>query len=187
MFLAAPRACINPITPTLAVAKRSFSSEFSPQAYAPDAQYSSDHVSKLLKTSILSEFPEQEAKARIELAATYRLFGLKGWNENIYGHLTAKVHESDGSESFLINPFGLLYSEVTASSLIKVRADGSVKHPGVTNGLFGINHAGFVIHIHRARPDLQSVMHCHYPSAAGVSSLKQGAAEGGEFISHAFG
>ncbi|KAL2813860.1 Adducin-related protein [Aspergillus granulosus] len=173
---AAPRACSNPITPTLAVAKRSFSSEFSPQTYAPDAQYSSDHVSKLLKTSILSEFPEQEAKARIELAATYRLFGLKGWNENIYGHLTAKVHESDGSESFLINPFGLLYSEVTASSLIKVGADGSVKHPGVTNGLFGINDAGFVIHsaIHRARPDLQSVMHCHYPSAAGVSSLKQG-------------
>ncbi|KAL3464844.1 Adducin-related protein [Aspergillus heterothallicus] len=156
--------------------RRSFSSEFSPQTYPPDANYSSNHVSKLLRKSILSEFSEQEAKARIELAATYRLFGLKGWNENIYGHLTAKVHESDGSESFLINPFGLLYGEVTASSLIKVGADGSVKHPGVTGGLFGINDAGLVIHsaIHRVRPDLQSVMHFYYPSAAGVSSLKQG-------------
>ncbi|KAL6233645.1 hypothetical protein BDW75DRAFT_251931 [Aspergillus navahoensis] len=173
LFKASARVCIKPITP---VAKRFFSSEFLPQTYSPDSQYGSDHVSKLLKTSILSEFSEQEAKARIELAATYRLFGLKGWNENIYGHLTAKVHESDGSESFLINPFGLLYSEVTASSLIRVGADGSIKHPGVTKGLFGINDAGFVIHsaIHRARPNLQSVMHCHYPSAVGVSSLKQG-------------
>ncbi|PKX96895.1 Adducin-related protein [Aspergillus novofumigatus IBT 16806] len=173
---AVPRTRRSPIIPTWASARRSFSAEFSPQTYAPDAQYSSNHVSKLLKTSILSEFSEQEAKSRIELAACYRLFGLKGWNENIYGHLTAKVHEDDGSESFLINPFGLLYSEITASSLIKVGADGSVKHPGVTGGLFGINDAGFVIHsaIHRARPDLQSVMHCHYPSAAGVSSLKQG-------------
>ncbi|KAL2844088.1 Adducin-related protein [Aspergillus pseudoustus] len=173
---AASLACRKPIAPASPTPRRSFSSEFSPHTYAPDTQYSSDHVSNLLQTSILPEFSEQEAKARIELAATYRLFSLKGWNENIYGHLTAKVHERNGSESFLINPFGLLYSEVTASSLIKVGADGAVKHPGVTNGLFGINDAGFVIHsaIHRARPDLQSVMHCHYPSAAGVSSLKQG-------------
>ncbi|KAL2847410.1 Adducin-related protein [Aspergillus pseudodeflectus] len=173
---AVTRPFTTPLVPILAASTRSFATQFSPETYAPDAQYSSEHISKLLKTSILSEFSEQEAKARIELAATYRLFGLKGWNENIYGHLTAKVHEKDGSESFLINPFGLLYSEVTASSLIKVGADGAVKHPGVTDGLFGINDAGFVIHsaIHRARPDLQSVMHCHYPSAAGVSSLKQG-------------
>ncbi|KAI7973365.1 hypothetical protein EIK77_008274 [Talaromyces pinophilus] len=176
VFKTISRAHRSLTIPSWTVARRSFSVEFSPQTYAPDTQYSSDHVSKLLKTSILSEFSEQEAKTRIELAACYRLFGLKGWNENIYGHLTAKVHENDGSESFLINPFGLLYSEITASSLIKVGADGSVKHPGVTDGLFGINDAGFVIHsaIHKARPDLQSVMHCHYPSAAGVSSLKQG-------------
>lgn len=161
---------------TWAFNRRSFSSGFSPRTYAPEALYSSGHVSKLLQTSILSEFSEEEAKARIELAATYRLFALKGWNENIYGHLTSKVHESDGSESFLINPFGLLYSEITASSLIKVGTDGSIKHQGVTNGLFGINEAGFVIHsaIHRARPDIKSVMHCHYPSAVGVSSLKRG-------------
>ncbi|KAL2802018.1 Adducin-related protein [Aspergillus granulosus] len=146
LFRAIPRTFQKPILPLLAASSRSLSTQFSPQAYAPDAQYSSDHVSKLLKTSILSEFSEQEAKAPC------------------------------GSESFLINPFGILYSEITASSQIKVGADGSVKHSGVTDGLFGINDAGFVIHsaIHRARPDLQSVMHCHYPSAAGVSSLKQG-------------
>lgn len=101
---------------------------------------------------------------------------MKGWNENIYNHLPAKVHKEDGTESFLINPFRLRYGEITASSLIRVGADGKIKHTGVTNDLFGINDAGFVIHcaIHRARPDLQSVMHCHHPSAAGVFSVRQG-------------
>lgn len=149
---------------------------FDSKTYAPDERYSSSNIRNLLSRSILDEFSEDEAKTRIQLAACYRLFELAGWNENIYNHLTAKVHEKDGTESFLINPFGLRYSEITASSLIKVASDGSIRHAGVTGNVFGINDAGFVIHsaIHRARPDLQSVMHCHYPSAAGVSSTKQG-------------
>ena len=63
--------------------------------------------------------------------------------------------------------------EITASSLVKVGSEGSIRHPGTTDNLFGINDAGFVIHsaIHRARLDL---MHCHYPSAAAVSAVKQG-------------
>ncbi|KAJ5756824.1 hypothetical protein N7533_006367 [Penicillium manginii] len=62
------------------------------------------------------------------------------------------------------------------AALSKLAPDGSVKHQSVTNGLFGINDAGFVIHgaILRTRPDIQSVMHCHYPSAVVVSSLNQG-------------
>ncbi|KAH8802418.1 Adducin-related protein [Xylogone sp. PMI_703] len=157
-------------------AAKRYASTFSASTYTPDDRYNTPNVGGLLKKSILDTFTPQEAKTRIELAACYRLFEMKGWNENIYNHLTAKVQEEDGTESFLINPFGLRYGEITASSLIKVGSDGSIRNPGVTRDLFGINDAGFVIHsaIHRARPDLQSVMHCHYPSAAGVSAVKQG-------------
>lgn len=149
---------------------------FNPNDYSPDARYSSRNVDALLQNSILQEVSEEEAKTRIELAACYRLFELAGWNENIYNHLSAKVTETDGTESFLINPFGLKYSEVTASSLVKVAANGTIKHHGSTRDLFGINDAGFMIHsaIHRARPEVKSVMHCHEPSATGVACVKQG-------------
>ena len=145
---------------------------FDPKTHAPDERYGSVNLQKLLSKSILSEVAEDEAKTQIELAACYRLFELAGWNENIYNHLTAKVREDDATESFLLNPFGFKYSEVTASSLIKIAADGSIRNAGVTGDIFGINDAGFVIHsaIHRARPDLKSVMHCH----AGVSCTKKG-------------
>jgi len=149
------------------------------ETYMPDERFSTNNVRRMLSESILNKVSESEMQARIELAACYRLFAIKGWNENIYNHLTAKVNESDGSESFLINPFGLRYDEITASSLVKVGADGSVKDPGVTGDTFGINEAGFVIHsaIHRARPDLRSVMHSHFPPAAGVSATKYGLLE----------
>jgi adducin len=98
------------------------------------------------------------------------------------------VLEPNRTESFLLNPFGLKYGEVTASSLIKVAADGSIKHAGSTRDLFSINDAGFVIHsaIHRARPDLKSGMHCHEPSATGVACVKQGFLELAQ-ISHQIG
>lgn len=149
---------------------------FDPHQHVPDARYSSTNVGALLQRSLLHEFTEDEAATRIELAAAYRLFELEGWNENIYNHLSAKIDEPDGTKSFLINPFGLKYSEITASSLIKVASDGSIKHHGSTGDLFGINDAGFVIHsaIHRARPEVKSVMHCHEPSATGVACVKQG-------------
>ncbi|PHH90271.1 hypothetical protein CDD83_4106 [Cordyceps sp. RAO-2017] len=154
----------------------SSSSAFDPRNYTPDMRFSTAKVDALLQKSLLHEFGEDEAKTRIELAACYRLFELAGWNENIFNHLSAKVYEPDGTAAFLINPFGLRYGEVTASSLLKVDLDGGIKHPGSTGDLFGINKAGYVIHsaIHRARPDVHSVMHCHEPSGAAVSCAGPG-------------
>lgn len=159
--------------------KRALATAFDPGTYTPSPKFSSSQVREMLQKSILEKLPEDEAKMRIELAAAYRLFELKGWNENIYNHLTAKIKEDDGSDSFLINPFGLRYGEITASSLVKVGADGKIKHHGVTGDTFGINDAGFVIHsaIHRARPDVASVMHCHYPPATGIACTKDGLLE----------
>merc|ERR1711915_505878 len=161
---------------TKALSRQACTKSFDPRSYAPDDRFSSDNVGTLLRKSILNQIPVDEAKARIELAACYRLFELAGWNENIYNHLTAKVIEPNGSESFLINPFGLKYGEITASSLVKVSIDGEILNPGTTGDIFGINEAGFVFHsaIHRARPEVQSVMHCHEPAATGVASVKQG-------------
>ncbi|KAI1832608.1 hypothetical protein DTO006G1_1694 [Penicillium roqueforti] len=158
---------------------RSYATAVDPATHVPSAKYSSPAVHKMLGQSILKWLPDEEVKSRIELAAAYRLFELKNWNENIYNHLTAKVKEEDGSDSFLINPFGLRYGEVTASSLIKVGADGKIKDHGVTGDTFGINDAGWVIHsaIHRARPDVASVMHCHYPPATGLACTKDGLLE----------
>lgn len=155
------------------------SNAFDAASYCPESRYSSPAVDKMLSKSILHDVPEAEAKSRIELAATYRLFGMQGWNENIYNHLTAKVVEPDGTENFLINAFGLHYDEITASSLIKISIDGDVIHPGTTDGVFGVNEAGFVIHsaVHHARPNVNAVMHSHFPAAAGVSSTKQGLLE----------
>lgn len=149
---------------------------FNPQEYMPEPKFATQRIRDMLKTSILKNVPEAEAAARIELAAAYRLFEVSGWNENIYNHLSAKVVEPNGEHSFLINPFGLKYGEITASSLVKVSYDGTIKDPGVTGDTFGINEAGFVIHsaIHRARPELKSVMHCHHPPAAGISAVNQG-------------
>ncbi|KAJ5164778.1 uncharacterized protein N7500_006608 [Penicillium coprophilum] len=158
---------------------RGLTTAVDPKTHIPCAEFSTPKVRELLQKSILKGLPDKEVKTRIELAAAYRLFELKGWNENIYNHLTAKVEEEDGTESFLINPFGLRYGEITASSLIKVGANGKIKDYGVTGDIFGINDAGFVIHsaIHRARPEVASVMHCHYPPATGLACTKYGLLE----------
>lgn len=78
------------------------------------------------------------------------------------------------NEHFLINPFGLQYQEITASSLIKVDMQGNIVEPGSTN--FSFNRAGFVLHsaIHAARPDLRAIIHIHYPPCVAVSSVKHG-------------
>lgn len=76
----------------------------------------------------------------------------------------------------MINPFGLLYSEITASSLIKVDLSGTILHHGSTGDTFGINRAGYVIHsaIHEARHDIKCVMHCHFIDGSGVSCTNEG-------------
>eukprot|EP01080_Neovahlkampfia_damariscottae_P003387 gene3387-5932_t len=123
-------------------------------------------MDKKLSESILSDFSNEEKSTRIQLAACYRLFNKFGWDDTIYGHLTARIPNTN---HFLINPFGLLYNEITASSLVKVDLNGKIIHPGTTG--LSINGAGYVIHsaIHGNRSDIHSVFHCHQFHASAVS------------------
>ncbi|CAG0890263.1 unnamed protein product [Darwinula stevensoni] len=117
-------------------------------------------------------YAKGEKLLRCKLASVYRLVDLFGWSQGIYNHITLRT--SQDQEHFLINPFGLQYHEVTASSLVKVDMQGNVIDPGTTN--FGINLAGFMLHssIHAARPDIKCILHLHTPSVVAVSSLKCG-------------
>ncbi|KAG0728377.1 Protein hu-li tai shao [Chionoecetes opilio] len=117
-------------------------------------------------------FVKGEKLLRCKLAALYRLIDMHGWTQNIYNHITARI--SQDTEHFLLNPFGMLYHEITASSLIKVDMQGNVVETGSTN--FGVSVAGFMLHsaIHAARPDIKCVIHLHHPAVVAVSALKQG-------------
>jgi ribulose-5-phosphate 4-epimerase/fuculose-1-phosphate aldolase len=111
-----------------------------------------------------------EWQTRVDLAAAFRLAHYYRMTDQIYTHLTAKV---PGTEHFLINPYGVLFDEVTASCLVKVDLDGEVIFD--PTGI-GINPAGFLIHscIHRARPDVHSVMHTHTAAGIAVAAQKRG-------------
>ena len=113
---------------------------------------------------------EAERAARQELAACYRVFDHLGWSESIYNHITLKVSGEDGA--FLINPYGLHFSEVTASSLVKIDLDGNKLAPSE----WGVNVAGYVQHslFHRALPDAHCIAHTHTTAGMAVSSLKGG-------------
>ena len=153
---------------------------FNPKTYSPGSyKYSRSYLSERLSRSILHEFSVEEQKARIELAAAYRLAAKNGWLELIYNHITCNVPGPNGEHYLLINPLGLNYQEITASSLIKIDLDGKTIHPGVVGDIFGVNQAGLVIHtcIHRARPDIKCVNHNHYWAVAGLSATKDGVLE----------
>lgn len=116
------------------------------------------------------EISEEEWKLRVDLAACYRIIADFGWDDWIFTHLSARV---PGPEThFLINPFGLLFEEITASNLIKVGLDGLPAGP--TNYL--VNPAGFVIHsaIHGAREDAHCVLHVHTREGLAVAAQKRG-------------
>lgn len=114
---------------------------------------------------------QEEWQIRLKLAAAYQLAALYNWTDHIYTHFSARV--PGAQEHFLINAYGLLFSEITASNLVKIDLDGNIISD--PSGL-GINQAGFVIHsaIHRARPDLQAVLHTHTKDGAAVSAQKDG-------------
>ena len=153
---------------------------FNPKTYSPGShKYSRQYLSERLSRSILHEFSVEEQKARIELAAAYRLAAKNGWLETIYNHITCNVPGPNGEHHLLINPLGLNYEEITASSLVKIDLDGNTIHPGVVGDIFGVNQAGLVIHscIHRARPDIKCVNHNHYWAVAGLSATKDGVLE----------
>jgi ribulose-5-phosphate 4-epimerase/fuculose-1-phosphate aldolase len=111
-----------------------------------------------------------ERQTREDLAAAYRLIALLGMDDGIYTHISARMPGSH--EQFLINPFGLLFREVTASSLVRINLDGELIGPSG----YEVNPAGFTIHsaIHAARPDATCVMHTHTIGGVAVSSLDEG-------------
>ena len=113
---------------------------------------------------------EAERKARVELAAAYRIFDMLGWVEMIFNHITVRV---PGPEvRFLINPFGLHYREVTASNLVLIDIQGNP----VRETKWPVNNAGFVIHsaIHAAIPQAHCVMHTHTTTGVAVACLQEG-------------
>ena len=113
----------------------------------------------------------EEWEVRVKLAAAYRLAALYKWTDHIYTHFSARVPGPE--EHFLINAFGLLFDEISASNLVKVDLDGTIVDD--PTGL-GINYAGYVIHsaIHGARHDLQAVLHTHTRDGIAVSAQKDG-------------
>lgn len=108
---------------------------------------------------------DAERQARVDLAACYRLVAERGWDDLIYTHVSLAVPGEPGR--FLINPFGLTFDEVTASSLVKIDIDGTI----VGDTPYGVNATGFAIHgaVHAAREDARCVMHLHNEAAVAVA------------------
>ena len=112
---------------------------------------------------------DAEWQTRLDLAAAYRLVALFHWDDLVFTHLTARI---PGTEEYLINPYGLMFDEMTASSLIKIDIEGKVLRPSP----FPINPAGFTIHsaVHAARHDVGAVMHTHTLNGVAVSAQRRG-------------
>jgi ribulose-5-phosphate 4-epimerase/fuculose-1-phosphate aldolase len=112
----------------------------------------------------------EEWKARVDLAACYRLAALYGWDDLIFTHISARVPGPD--HHFLINPYGMMFDEITASGLVKIDLDGN----RVLESPYDINPAGFTIHsaVHAAREDALCVMHLHTMYGVAVSAQKSG-------------
>lgn len=112
----------------------------------------------------------EEWQLRVDLAAAYRLVAAYGWDDLIFTHISARVPGAD--HHFLINPYGFMFEEITASSLVKVDLDGNK----VLETPYEINPAGFTIHsaIHAARDDAQCVMHTHTINGVAVSAQQDG-------------
>ncbi len=120
--------------------------------------------------SIRDQVSAEEWQARVDLAAAYRLVALFGWDDLVFTHISARVPGPE--HHFLINPYGMLFEEVTASSLVKVGLDGHK----VMDSPYEVNPAGFTIHsaIHQAREDAHCVMHTHSLNGVAVSAQKEG-------------
>lgn len=121
--------------------------------------------------SIKNHVSAEEWQTRVDLAACYRLVAEYGWDDLVFTHITAKIPGADNQ--FLINPYGMMFEEITASSLIKVDAAGNKLD---TSNPFPVNPAGFVIHsaIHAARHDAMCVLHTHTPNGVAVAAQRQG-------------
>ena len=120
--------------------------------------------------SLREAVSEEEWRVRVDLAACYRLVALYGWDDLVFTHISARVPGPE--EHFLINAYGLLFEEMTASSLVKVDLRGEK----VMDSPYDINPAGFVIHsaVHEARPDVACVLHTHTQAGVAVSAQERG-------------
>jgi ribulose-5-phosphate 4-epimerase/fuculose-1-phosphate aldolase len=116
-----------------------------------------------------SDISSAEWELRQDLAAAYQLCALNGWTDSIANHISARI---PGEETFLINPWGLRFEEVTASNLVKIDLEGNI----LSETEYSINLAGYVIHsaVHEARPDVGCVLHLHTDNGVAVSCLEEG-------------
>jgi ribulose-5-phosphate 4-epimerase/fuculose-1-phosphate aldolase len=121
-------------------------------------------------TSIKNSVGVSEWNLRVDLAAAYRLVAFYGWSDLVFTHISARI--AGPEHHFLINPYGLMFDEITASSLIKVDQQGNK----ISESSFPVNPAGFTIHscIHEARPDVGCVLHTHTRAGIAVSAQKCG-------------
>src|SRR6476620_8688274 len=119
---------------------------------------------------IPTQMSDAERAVRIDLAACYRLVAHYGWDDLVFTHISARVPGDD--HHFLINPYGMLFDEITASSLVKIDLAGKK----VMDSPYEINPAGFTIHsaIHAAREDAKCVLHLHTVNGVAVSAQKEG-------------
>jgi len=123
-----------------------------------------------MSNGVREKVSPEEWQVRLDLAACYRIIAMYGWDDLVFTHISARV--PGGADHFLINPYGMLFEEITASSLVKVDLDGNkvleTEHP--------VNPAGFVIHsaVHAARKDAGCVLHTHTKAGIAVSAQKDG-------------
>lgn len=124
-----------------------------------------------------------ERDVRIDLAAAFRLAALNGWDDTVYTHLSAAVPGEPGA--YLINPFGLMFDEITASGLVKVDVGGQV----IDGSARPVNPSGFAIHgaVHAARPDVECVLHLHTPWGVALSMVPHGLQSTSQYAMRLYG
>jgi ribulose-5-phosphate 4-epimerase/fuculose-1-phosphate aldolase len=123
-----------------------------------------------LAKAVRDQVSAEEWQTRVNLAAAYRLIALYGWDDLVFTHVSARVPGEE--HHFLINPYGMMFEEITASNLVKVDLDGKI----VIDTSFNVNPAGFTIHsaVHAAREDAICVMHLHTDCGIAVSAQEAG-------------
>ena len=123
-----------------------------------------------INNDVRARVSSEEWQVRVDLAAAYRLVDHYGWTDMIFTHLSARVPGPE--HHFLINPYGLMFDEVSASNLVKIDLDGNIVMPSE----YAVNPAGFCIHsaIHRSREDARAVMHLHTDDGVAVSAMSEG-------------
>jgi ribulose-5-phosphate 4-epimerase/fuculose-1-phosphate aldolase len=130
----------------------------------------SANLKEISRSNVRDRVSKEEWQVRVDLAAAYQLAAIYKWTDLIYTHFSARV---PGTEDFLINPYGMMFEEVTASNLVKIDLQGKILDDPLD---MGVNEAGFVIHscMHAARHEINCVIHTHTRAGVAVSAMKCG-------------